>query len=254
MMDRARYLRANNYGAAAQQLAAREHKFTYKPADPERFYDMLMLSWPDDASHDRNWRTAYNIASQIDDVLAAGATSPISRLASATITPASRGSAATVALDRMNSPSDALAMFDRYARAGRSLQVQTKGYYWAGRAALASGKLQDANAYFQRAAAYPELFYGQLALERLGRSVAPPPAALPQYVDHARRSATPSMAAVWSRPSGCSGSRAARPSRPCSSGRSPNRSTTTPTATSPSNSARRSAVRTSRSGPRGWRG
>jgi soluble lytic murein transglycosylase len=73
-------------------------------------------------------------------------------------------------------------MFDRYARAGRSLQVQTKGYYWAGRAALAAGRFQEANAYFQRAAAYPDLFYGQLALERLGRSVAPPPQALPQYV------------------------------------------------------------------------
>jgi len=60
--------------------------------------------------------------------------------------------------------------------------VQTKGYYWAGRAALAAGRFQDANAYFQRAASYPDLFYGQLALERLGRSVSPPPQALPQYV------------------------------------------------------------------------
>ena len=51
-----------------------------------------------------------------------------------------------------------------------------------GRAALAAGHFQEANAYFQRAAAYPELFYGQLALERLGRSVPPPPQALPQYV------------------------------------------------------------------------
>ena len=46
-----------------------------------------------------------------------------------------------------------------------------------------AGRLQDANAYFERAAAYPELFYGQLALERLGRSVAAASAAaLPQYV------------------------------------------------------------------------
>jgi soluble lytic murein transglycosylase len=69
-------------------------------------------------------------------------------------------------------------MFERYARAGRSLQVQTKGDYWAGRAALAAGQFQAANADFQRAAAYPELFYGQLALERLGRSVTPPPPSL----------------------------------------------------------------------------
>jgi soluble lytic murein transglycosylase len=73
-------------------------------------------------------------------------------------------------------------MFYNYARGGHSLQVQTKGNYWAGRAALAAGRFQEANNYFQRAAAYPELFYGQLALERLGKSVSPPPQALPQYV------------------------------------------------------------------------
>ena len=43
MMDRARYLRANNYGASAQQLAARDHQFVYRPTDSERFYDMLIL-------------------------------------------------------------------------------------------------------------------------------------------------------------------------------------------------------------------
>ena len=35
-------------------------------------------------------------------------------------------------------------------------------------------------AYFQRAAAYPELFYGQLALEQLGRAV-PAPGPLPTF-------------------------------------------------------------------------
>ncbi len=180
MMDRARYLRANNFGAAAEQLAAREHDFTNKPADPERFLDMLLLV-AGDAADERNWHTAYNIASQLDDTLpadAAVATQPIGVRDAYT---SLAWLAGTTALDRMNRPADALVMFDRYARAGRSLQVQTKGYYWAGRAALAAGRLQEANAYFQRAAAYPDLFYGQLALERLGRSVAPPPAALPQY-------------------------------------------------------------------------
>jgi soluble lytic murein transglycosylase len=87
-----------------------------------------------------------------------------------------------IALDRTGQPGSAVAMFYNYARGGHSLQVQTKGNYWAGRAALAAGRFQEANDYFQRAAAYPELFYGQLALERLGKSVRPPPAALPQYV------------------------------------------------------------------------
>jgi len=181
MMDRARYLRANNYGASAQQLAAREHQFVYRPADPERFYEMLILL-AGDAAQERNWQTAYNIASQLDDVLPAGANVADQSIGVRDDYTTLAWLAGTIALDRMNRPTSAVAMFDRYARGGRSLQVQTKGYYWAGRAALGTGRFQDANAYFQRAAAYPELFYGQLALERLGRSVAPPPAALPQYV------------------------------------------------------------------------
>ena len=39
-------------------------------------------------------------------------------------------------------------MFDRYARGGRSLQVQTKGNYWAGRAALAAGQFQNGEQLF----------------------------------------------------------------------------------------------------------
>jgi soluble lytic murein transglycosylase len=181
MMDRLRYLLAHNEAAAAEQLAGREHDFAVKPADPERFMDML-VELAGDAALDHNWQTAFNIASQIDDLLPAGssvADQPIGIRDDYTTLAWLAGS---TALDRMNRPSSAMAMFDRYAQGGRSLQVQTKGNYWAGRAALAAGKLQTASDYFGRAAAYPELFYGQLALERLGRSVPSPPAAMPQYV------------------------------------------------------------------------
>ena len=71
MMDRARYLRAKGYDQAARQLAARSHNFTYRPADPDRFYDMLLLL-AGDAQQDRQWDTAYNIARQVDDVLPLG--------------------------------------------------------------------------------------------------------------------------------------------------------------------------------------
>jgi soluble lytic murein transglycosylase len=65
-------------------------------------------------------------------------------------------------------------MFERYAASGKSLQVASKGHYWAARAAARAGQGALANSYYQRAAATPELFYGQLALERLGRPVPPP--------------------------------------------------------------------------------
>jgi len=181
MMDRARYLRAHNYESAAEDLAARGHNFTYKPADPERFYDMLILL-AGDATQDRDWRTAYNIASQIDDALPAGTDVSSQPLDIRDDYTTLAWLAGTVALDRMNSPMNAMAMFARYARGGQSVQVLTKGDYWAGRAARAAGRFNEANSYFEQAAAHPGLFYGQLSLERLGRSVSAPPAALPQYV------------------------------------------------------------------------
>ncbi|WP_197018422.1 lytic transglycosylase domain-containing protein [Sphingomonas sp. URHD0057] len=177
MMDRARWLRANNFNRSAQDLAARAHNFTYRPADPDRFYDML-LQLAADAAQDRQWQLAYNIASQVDDALPNGSAVADQPLEVRDNYTSLVWLAGNVALDRLNRPSNAIAMFDRYSRAGRSLQVHTKGDYWAGRAALSAGQFPTANSYFQRAAAYPELFYGQLALERLGRSVPAPPQSL----------------------------------------------------------------------------
>jgi soluble lytic murein transglycosylase len=180
MMDRARYLRAHNFGNAAQDLGARADHFIYKPAEHERFYEMLLLL-AQDAANDRDWQNVYNITRQIDDVLPAGAEVADQPLGVRDDYTSLAWLGGSVALDRLRQPANALSMFDRYARAGRSLQVQTKGDYWAGRAALGAGHFQTATSYFQRAAAYPDLFYGQHALERLGRPVPPPPAALPQY-------------------------------------------------------------------------
>ena len=85
MMDRARYLRDNGFEQAAEQLFARPHNFTYRPADPERFYEMMLLLSTTAASQGQ-WRTAYNIARQVDDSFPPGPTSARSRSASVTIT------------------------------------------------------------------------------------------------------------------------------------------------------------------------
>ena len=188
MMDRARYLRDNNYEQAARQLGARPHNFTYRPADPERFYDMLLLL-ASGAQQDRQWQTAYNIARQLDDSLPPGGAVSAQPYGVRDNYTSLAWLAGSVALDRVNNPTAAIAMFDRYARAGQSLQVLTKGYYWSGRAALAARQLPQANAYFQRAAAYPDLFYGQLALERIGRSVPAPPQSVATFVTPAQRAA-----------------------------------------------------------------
>ncbi|GAA4719394.1 lytic transglycosylase domain-containing protein [Sphingomonas lutea] len=180
MMDRARYLRETGRENYARDLAARPHNFTYRPADPERFYEMLLLL-ASGAAQDRQFNLAYNIARQVDDALPPGTTVSAQPLGVRDEYTSLAWLAGTTALDRIGQASNAIAMFDRYARGGRSLQVLTKGQYWAGRAALAAGRYAEANGYFQRAAAYPELFYGQLALERLGRSVTTPGASVASY-------------------------------------------------------------------------
>jgi soluble lytic murein transglycosylase len=181
MMDRARYLRAKGYEDAARQLAARDHDFVYPAADPERFYEMLLLL-AEGAAGDHQWNTAFNITRHLRDALPAGSDISLQPLGVRDNYTSLAWLGGSIALDRLNRPQSAVALYDAYSRGGRSLQVATKGNYWAGRAALAAGRFDSANAYFQRAAAYPELFYGQLALERLGRSVTAPPAAMPQFV------------------------------------------------------------------------
>jgi soluble lytic murein transglycosylase len=178
LMDRLRYLRDGGNEYAARSLAAQPHNFTERPADPDRWYEMLLIL-AGGAAGDRQYTHAYNIARQLDDAFPPGTD----------ITKQSYGVrdkytslawlAGRTALDRLNNPANAVVMFDRYARGGQSLQVASKGHYWAGRAALAARQPAQANNYWQRAAMYPELFYSQLALERLGRAVPTPGSVTP---------------------------------------------------------------------------
>ena len=185
MMDRARYLRDAGYEQAAQQLFARPHNFTYRPADPERLYEMMLLLSTSAASQSQ-WRTAYDIARQVDDAFPAGTDISSQSLGVRDDYTSLTWLAGKAALDALGRPTEAVGMFQRYSRGGKSLQVLSKGLYWAGRAALAAGRPADAALYFQKAAVYPELFYGQLALERLGRSVTAPPTVAPAVTEGQR--------------------------------------------------------------------
>jgi soluble lytic murein transglycosylase len=173
LMDRLRYLRDGGNENLARQLAAQPHQFTERPADPERWYEMLLIL-ANGAVQDRQWHYAYNISRQLDDAFPTGTQMSDQAYGVRDNYTSLAWLSGRVALDRIGNASNAIAMFYRYAYGGKSLQVATKGFYWAGRAALAARRPGDATAYFQRAAVYPDLFYGQLALERLGRSVPAP--------------------------------------------------------------------------------
>jgi soluble lytic murein transglycosylase len=185
MMDRARYLRDSGFEHAARQLFSRPRNLVHRPTDPARFYEMMLLLARGAAS-DRQWRLAYDIARQVDDVFAPGTDISLKPLGIRDDYTSLTWLAGTAALDALGRPSEAVAHFHRYSQGGRSLQVTSKGLYWAGRAALAAGRATDAGNYFQNAARYPELFYGQLALERVGRSVTAPPTATPVVTDAQR--------------------------------------------------------------------
>ena len=180
MMDRARFLRESGYEQAARQLFARPHNFTHKPADPDRFLDMMVLLSKASVG-DRQWQYAYDIARQVDDVFAPGVDISLKSYGVRDKYTTLTWTAGTVALERLNRARDSISSFDKYASAGRSLQVKTKGWYWAGRASSQSGDALRGRSYFERAAGTPELFYGQLALERLGRIV-PAPAGSPSLL------------------------------------------------------------------------
>ena len=108
----------------------------------------------------------------------------------------------------------------------------------------------EATTYFQRAAAYPELFYGQLALERLGRPV-PAPAGMPtMLVTDAQRAAFAQRRLVRATRRL---ERAAARNRPCSSARCPKIWTAMPIACLRPNWRPRSGGRTWRCGPLGRR-
>ena len=195
MMDRARYLRDANWEDSARQLFARNFTFTYRPADAERFMDMMLLL-ADGAAQDGQWSIAYNIARQADEALLPGIDMADRPLGIRDKYTSLMWLGGTAAWSGLNRASDAMFMFDRYARGGRSLQVLTKGLYWAGKAAQSARRNTESVAYFQRAAAYPELFYAQLSLEQLGRAV-PAPGPLPTFaVSAAQRAEFPTRRLV----------------------------------------------------------
>jgi soluble lytic murein transglycosylase len=189
LMDRLRFLKDTYRNVSgARWLAARPHNFTYRPADPERFYQMLLIL-ARDAWSDRNYAQAYDIARQVDDSLPAGADVSLQSYGIRDEYTSLTWTAGEAAMSGLNRYADAARQFYKYAQGGRSLQVTSKGFYWAGRALTHASRTAEANGYFQQAAAYPELFYGQLALERLGRPV-PAPGGMPTMLaTDAQRSA-----------------------------------------------------------------
>jgi soluble lytic murein transglycosylase len=173
LIDRANWLRDGAQPLSARQLLAEPMAFTAPPVDAEKWLDTL-LTYARGAAADRQWTLAYKIASQADKAFAPGTDIATRSTDERDDYTSLVWLAGTTAYRQLGNSADAVTMFARYARGGKSTQVLTKGMYWAGRAAETAGMSPQANAYFAEAAGHPELFYGQLSLERLGRPVPAP--------------------------------------------------------------------------------
>lgn len=168
LLDRANLYRANGQEDAARALMARPRTLAAPPLDPVRWLDALWF-YAQGAAAAGSSQTAYDIARQLSDAYPAGTVVRDRPLAERDDYTNLAFMAGSLAYHQLGRPADAIAHYERYAAAARTAQTQSKGLYWAGRAALRAGRTQDANRFFERAAAYVDQFYGQLANERLGR-------------------------------------------------------------------------------------
>lgn len=166
LYNRSRQLLNAGRPAEAAALLANRGRLASLPADSEKWVTNLLA-----VARSADTGSALRIASGIDDAFAPG-------------TDISEGSfrlrddytslmwlGGTKALWTLGSPHSAAPLFARYGNAAKTPQTRAKGFYWAGRALAQAGDGAAAAKYFEQAAAYPEQFYGQLGLERLGRPI-----------------------------------------------------------------------------------
>ncbi|HEX8300488.1 lytic transglycosylase domain-containing protein [Sphingomonas sp.] len=172
--DRARWLRDTGQSGAMRSYLAQPRRLASFPGDVEAWYEVLLLA-ARGAAADGQHSLAFQIASQVDDAYPTGTDISDRPYGERDEYTSLTWLAGTTALERLGRARDAVGMFERYSRGSKTPQTQSKGLYWAGRAAEAAGDQPAAQTYYQRAAGFPDLYYGQLAAERTGKSLRRPP-------------------------------------------------------------------------------
>ena len=166
--DKATWLRKAGRVGEARALLAAPRSLSKAPTDPEEWLETLLTN-ARQASDSGDKTTAYNIARQLDDAFPSGTVIRETPLGVRDDYTSLAWLAGQLAYRDLRRPAEAVRLYRAYGEAARSAQTRTKGFYWAGRAALAAGDAGTANAHFADAAQHYDQFYGQLALERLNR-------------------------------------------------------------------------------------
>ena len=188
LADRASWFRNNGASTSARSTLAQRPALATVPGSPGEWFEVLWTN-ARAAANDGQSTLAFDIARQVGDAYPTGTditTRPYGERDDYTNLTWLAG---TTALKQLSRPSDAIAPFLRYGSASKSPAIQSKGLYWAGRAAEAAGRRDEANRYYARAAGFRDAFYGQLANERLGQPLAAPGDPLMRPVDAATRAA-----------------------------------------------------------------
>ena len=192
--NRSRMLRTTGQSYAAVNLLATRPPLAVPPLDQRKWVtELLAVARSADAA------SAVRIAASIDDAFATG--TDVSRLSFQIRDDYTSlmWLGGTKALTSLGDGARATPLFYRYGAAARTPQTRSKGFYWAGRAAIRAGDAASAARYFELAAAYPDQFYGMLSLERLGRPLstfAAAPKGLATADERANFAAKPLTAAV----------------------------------------------------------
>ncbi|MEY3704560.1 MAG: hypothetical protein RLZZ561_2180 [Pseudomonadota bacterium] len=168
------WLRNTGQGGTARQLLRDNHPMATYPASPEIWLQMLLISARDAAQAD-DWQAAFDIARRASTAYPPNTEIRKRPFAERDTYTDLTWLAATVALNRLNDPSQAAELFRRYALAAQSPQTQARGLYWAGRAWTAASRPAEARRDFEEAAKFVDQFHGQLAVERLGQKLRLPP-------------------------------------------------------------------------------
>ena len=186
--DRAVYLRDSGNAPAMRTWLAQPRSFATPPADPAAWLDLL---WSNarGAAADAQYATAFAIARQVENAYPVGTDIGERPYGERDDYTNLVWLAGQTALKQLARPNEASAMFLRYAGASKSPAIQAKGLYWAGRAAEAAGRRDQADGYFTRAGGFRDVFYGQLSIEHLGLPLVPPGDPIMRPVDAPTRAA-----------------------------------------------------------------
>ncbi|MFM5955472.1 MAG: lytic transglycosylase domain-containing protein [Novosphingobium sp.] len=192
--NRSRMLRTSGNLPSAVNLLANRPNLSAPPREPRKWIAELLA-----VAKGADSNSAARIAAAVDDAFPAGTDVSLQSFAIRDDYTSLMWLGGTRALWNLGDGSRAAPLFWRYGSAARTPQTRSKGYYWAGRAMARASNMAEANRYFELAAAYPDQFYGMLALERLGRPIPPldtVPGAVPSANERAAFNANPLTQAV----------------------------------------------------------